>query len=475
MSCTESYLYQQWSRVSISTGKRLWSCLLAFSTALILSCGSGTSMPGKTLTSIQISPDNPSVATGAKQQFTATGQYSDNTTADLTCDSWSSSNDAVAMVNSSGEASAVTIGRVQITCSSGSAKGSTTLISVIGQTPEIPHYAYVANSGDNTISGFSVNPTTGALTPIGSGPVAAGQGPVALATDPLGRFLYVANSVSNNISAYTVDPSTGALNPIAGSPFPAGQGLSSFSVDPSGEFGYASTGAYSINYGGASTWAYSINQADGSLASLGNLGSVVVVHPSGKFAYGTTGGEVVTGFTIDPETGIVGASFTVVARSVPFFAAQMMDPLGRFFYVAGRVDSSFLPPIDEYAIDPASGSLTIVPGSPETASAGIGLMVVDPAGGYIFVGTYLPTDIAVYSIDPTTGALNPTTGSPLPLGDSPSSMAFEPSGRFLYVTYPDLNSMGWFAIDPSTGTPTASGSVATGASPQSVSIVSRIQ
>jgi trimeric autotransporter adhesin len=52
-----------------------------------------------TLVSIAVSPLNPSVSTGATQQFIATGTFSDATTQDVTLSShWSSSNSSVATI-----------------------------------------------------------------------------------------------------------------------------------------------------------------------------------------------------------------------------------------------------------------------------------------------------------------------------------------------------------------------------------------
>jgi DNA-binding beta-propeller fold protein YncE len=82
-------------------------------------------------------------------------------------------------------------------------------------------FAYVANFGGG-VSGYTINPTTGALTPIAGSPFAAGNGPNIVAVDPSGKFAYVTNFSGNNVSGYTIDPSTGALTAIAGSPFAAG-------------------------------------------------------------------------------------------------------------------------------------------------------------------------------------------------------------------------------------------------------------
>ena len=81
-----------------------------------------------TLSSISVSPANPSVPGGNTQQFAASGTYSDGTSHDITTQvTWNSSNTLVATVNSSGLATAVAVGTSSITATSGSISGSTTL------------------------------------------------------------------------------------------------------------------------------------------------------------------------------------------------------------------------------------------------------------------------------------------------------------------------------------------------------------
>jgi hypothetical protein len=81
------------------------------------------------------------------------------------------------------------------------------------------------------VSGFTIDPGTGALTPIAGSSFATGSLPVSVAVDPSGKFAYVAN-FSGNVPGYTIDPSTGALTTIAGSPFPAGVGPHSVAITP---------------------------------------------------------------------------------------------------------------------------------------------------------------------------------------------------------------------------------------------------
>jgi 6-phosphogluconolactonase (cycloisomerase 2 family) len=138
-------------------------------------------------------------------------------------------------------------------------------------------FAYVANQTAATITAYSIDLTTGALTPSGSplstasapqsitvGPAAANfvyaanvtssnyvasyaiasngaltsqstavarSLPVAVAVDPSGQFVYVANQNSGNVSVFTVDAATGALTEVTGSPFLAGSGARSIAID----------------------------------------------------------------------------------------------------------------------------------------------------------------------------------------------------------------------------------------------------
>lgn len=77
------------------------------------------------LVSIAVTPQNPSVAAGQSQQFTATGNYSDGSTKDLTSTAvWTSSAPATASVNAGGLATGVAVGGATITAASGGMNGS---------------------------------------------------------------------------------------------------------------------------------------------------------------------------------------------------------------------------------------------------------------------------------------------------------------------------------------------------------------
>ncbi len=83
-------------------------------------------------------------------------------------------------------------------------------------------FLYVSNSGDGTVSAFTINATTGELTAIPGSPfVAAGtaspNSPTAVQVDPSGQFAYVANGDAGTLSVFSINILTGALT-VVGAP-----------------------------------------------------------------------------------------------------------------------------------------------------------------------------------------------------------------------------------------------------------------
>jgi 6-phosphogluconolactonase len=86
---------------------------------------------------------------------------------------------------------------------------------------------YAGNSGSDNISAFSIDSSTGILTPVPGSPFAtggvAGGFGISLAPTPDDQFLIVANGDSNTITVYSIG-ANGALAQVAGSPFPGDPG-----------------------------------------------------------------------------------------------------------------------------------------------------------------------------------------------------------------------------------------------------------
>jgi uncharacterized protein YjdB len=115
----------------------------------------------KTLTSIAVTPNPASFATGTTQQFTATATYSDGSTANVTSTAtWASSATSVATINASGLATAVATGTttISVTLNSITGSSSATVTAANPGTTSVTTWHF-----DNDRSGL--NPTETILTP----------------------------------------------------------------------------------------------------------------------------------------------------------------------------------------------------------------------------------------------------------------------------------------------------------------------
>ena len=344
-------------------------------------------------------------------------------------------------------------------------------------SPLRAQFVYVTNGGDSTVSGYTIDPSTGALTPIAGSPFPAdagpSSGPSAMAVDPSGKFAYVANTGLGTVSGYTIDSSTGALTSIAGSPFAGGPfelGLRSMTVDPSGKFAYVANNANSDNVLG-----YMINPSTGALTPItgspfivGSLTEFVAVDPSGRFAYVADADGTVSGQTIDPSTGaltpIAGSPFS--AGSQPISVA--VDPSGKFAYVTNGTDNT----VSGYTIDPTTGALTPIAGSPFPAGSTPFCVAFDPSGKFTYVANASDNNVSGYTINLTTGALTPIAGSPFVAGKTPVFVAVDPSGKFAYVANEGDNNVSGYTINLTTGalTPIAGSPFAAGSFPTYLAI-----
>lgn len=105
----------------------LWTLLLALS-----GCGggggSGGGDTGISLKSITVSPSNSSIVVGSDQQYTATGNYSDGTSRDITDDvAWEVDDTVIAQIDVNGKVRSTTQGSVTVRARADGVEGSTSL------------------------------------------------------------------------------------------------------------------------------------------------------------------------------------------------------------------------------------------------------------------------------------------------------------------------------------------------------------
>ncbi len=313
-------------------------------------------------------------------------------------------------------------------------------------------FAYVADV-ENFVSAYAIDKATGALRPIGGSPYKAGKQPGSVAIDPGGKFVYTGNL--SDLSAYAINPGDGTLTAVPGSPFAAGEAVSSVTVDPGGKYLYAT------NQRDNTVSAYSIDRASGALRQVDVTSRVAtgkdpitaVADPGGRFVYLYTFDRfakifALHGYSIDSFTG----ALSPVPRS-PYaadFGTSKMAIRARFLYVPTLGRGIF-----GYAIDQASGALTGLNGSPFRNTFGPVAVTVHPNGKFL----YSANDSCVagrcavsgYSIDPQTGALSEISGSPFAGGTSPHSILIRPDGKELYILNSIGNTVSIFNLDPANG------------------------
>jgi YVTN family beta-propeller protein len=328
---------------------------------------------------------------------------------------------------------------------------------------------------------YTINVTSGALTAIAPGTIAAGRFPQAVAVDPSGRFAYVATLDFDAVSMYTIKATTGALTSI-GTTVTAGGSAQSVAVDPSGRFAYV---AGADNDFGFSSFVsmFTINATTGVLTSIGAIDAgitpaSVAVDPSGRFAYAASNafsvGESgnVFMYTINATTGALTSRGTIAAGIDP--ASVAVDPSGRFAYVANAELSGGIGGtgnVSMYTIDVTTGALTSI----GTIAAGSNpvSVAVDPSVKFAYVANLNSNNVSMYTIDVTTGTL--TSIGTIAAGSNPVSVAVDPSGRFAYVANGGSNNVSMYTIDVTTGTLTSIGTIAAGTTPRSVAIVGILQ
>lgn len=104
---------------------------------------------------------------------------------------------------------------------------------------------YVAELGNNSISGFNANLTTGSLSALPNLPYFTdGDKPIALTSSKTGQFIFASNNNNSTISVFSSN-SDGSLRAIAGSPFTTdGQGPASMVMNKKSTLLFVANGGF---------------------------------------------------------------------------------------------------------------------------------------------------------------------------------------------------------------------------------------
>ena len=297
-------------------------------------------------------------------------------------------------------------------------------------------YLYLTQSG--SLLAFLIH-GDGSLTSAATGPsFSMPDRPAGLVAHPTADFLYLSSN-SGVLTVFAIDSATGALNQTSsvnlGNQFINGSAV----ITPDGRYLYQSDKYPNSLFPTTSQIAgFSTNTSTGALSSVPgsplsptiHTGSSIgepVIDPTGKFLYagyaftvvnvGDDGG--VAAYSIAPASGeltaVPGSPFD--AGGVP--SSLTIDASGRFLIVSilPRLGGQGANCLAVLSIDPGTGALTSVPGSPFSRICGV--LAADPSGPYVYVGAggFLdapPAPILVLSIDQATGALAPVGEATIP-------------------------------------------------------------
>ncbi|MEO8332327.1 MAG: beta-propeller fold lactonase family protein [Gallionella sp.] len=219
-------------------------------------------------------------------------------------------------------------------------------------------YAYAANSASNDVTQFSIDPTSGALTNLVTVSAGTSPAYITVTTDLLGKkYAYVVNVgiptcpapptscvvIAPSISQYSINATTGVLTPMAPEPLALGTDPASITVDPTGKY------AYVANYGNSTISQYNI--VAGALSPMTPVATVVgvpttllslptsiAIDPTGTHAYVANGSGVYQ-YAITNGALVELASPTIYTGG---FAQRSItvDGSGKFVYMANQSDGS---------------------------------------------------------------------------------------------------------------------------------------
>jgi 6-phosphogluconolactonase (cycloisomerase 2 family) len=289
-------------------------------------------------------------------------------------------------------------------------------------------FLYASNAASGSVTGFSINPATGFLTPVPGSPFLVDafgsvQG-YSLAVTPNNKFLYCANDAFGTLSVFSIG-GNGSLTPVPGSLIILGQQPDGIKVSPDGRFLSASlvnvglVAMFSIANNGALT-AVPGSPFPASAPQVFPLVAGIDINCASNLLFAgiaTSGPTVIDVFNIAPNgalSSIPGSPFTFGGQNsnIPF-----LSPNGRFLFVSNQYTSGFAGSITVLNVA-ANGSLTQVPGSPFANPGGSfpSGMATDASGKFLFAANDNPA-ISVFSIA-TNGVLSPVPGSPFFTGGS---------------------------------------------------------
>ncbi len=332
-----------------------------------------------------------------------------------------------------------------------------------GSTGGTPKFVFVSNfnsGGAGSVSAFTVDSSTGALTAVTGSPFSsgAGSGPVGIAADSGGNFVFMPNQ-GGGISSFQVNRNSGALAGAAGSPFTAGNTPAGIAASADGSLIYVSNSSSADIYGYRVSSSAALTSVGTAVPATGVPGSMFV-DPSARFLYVAMGSTGVQVFSIG-SGGALTSVRTVPPSPCAGASAVVTDSNSRFAFIPDGVGS-----ICTYAVNASNGDLLLITSTPVSTGSQPDAVAITPDNAHLYVANVNSSNVSAYTIN-TDGTLTGVAGSPFSVGTSPSSLAVDPSGKFLYVADFGDSALSVLSIS-SSGALSQSSTVATGVGPSGI-------
>ncbi len=332
---------------------------------------------------------------------------------------------------------------------------------IVSCVPSRARYVLITDLADSSVSTYAIVDATGRIVFIGK--ATAGANPTAVSVAASGKSAYVANSGDGTVSQYTVG-ADGTLTPMAPATVNAGTGVRRLALDPAGRF------AYAVNPGSGNVTAYSV-AANGALTRIGMTPvgmspQAITMDPGGQFVYVVNSSDNnISQLKVGADGSLAAMTpSTVAAGAAP--GAITVDRTGRFLYVANVTDGT----VSQFAIG-TTGALS--PLSPATFTVGASPTAIrtDATGHFAYVTRGGTTGtIAQLAIGPR-GTLSSLTPATATVEADPQAIAIDGNGGFVYVVAGTSNSITAFDVIPTSGALSALPRVPGQGSPSSVAIV----
>jgi 6-phosphogluconolactonase (cycloisomerase 2 family) len=291
-----------------------------------------------------------------------------------------------------------------------------------------PRYLYVG-SWSAAIGAYAIDPDTGALTPLPGSPVGTAVANPLLPTSNETDLLYISGALGNAVEVFQV-AGDGSLASLGTTPVGETTGASSL-ITRNGEFLLVSAlyavRAFAIGDGGALTAVEGSRVAGEGMESVGQL----VESRDGRFIYavGEMAGGAISACSIDADGMLSELGGSPYAGGGGAFRLAL-SPDGRHLYEADYQHGTVV----GWELDPASGALAPITGSPwNTPTGGDTFVAIHPTGKWLYTSD--AAGVAGFTIG-SGGSLAPMASSPFTVAEpeQPYGLAIEPSGRFLYLT-----------------------------------------